>query len=164
MFSCVLSWQISGAVFSNKVSPAVQYRSGDRLKVSPNGLTACSLVKVASLRLHGLRNDTCWALPGKTGWCSPTSLLVRSLDCHEQQKTICFCDKNEIHNQSLFNCSINQSHSIPLFFGFLHGRCYCGEAHEKYDKHGHEICDQPCSGDSSLICGSFEASNVFSIY
>lgn len=48
--------------------------------------------------------------------------------------------------------------------GCANGRCYCGEAHEQFDKHGHEICDMPCSGDNSLICGGNGASNVFSIY
>eukprot|EP00903_Cladosiphon_okamuranus_P018095 g16653.t1 len=50
------------------------------------------------------------------------------------------------------------------YFAVQYGReCYCGEAHEQYDKHGREICDLPCSGDNSLVCGGFEASNVFSI-
>lgn len=59
---------------------------------------------------------------------------------------------------------MHAAHLSACLVSALNGRCYCGVDDEKYNKHGSEICDVPCSGDSSLVCGGIDASNVFSIY
>lgn len=43
----------------------------------------------------------------------------------------------------------------------VHAQCWCGNASTDYDQYGETTCTLSCSGDSSEICGGYNAMSVY---
>jgi len=51
--------------------------------------------------------------------------------------------------------------------GVQYGKeCFCGEEGINYLVHGDDdaVCDYPCEGDSSKICGGYWSMNIYKLY
>ncbi|CAM9652605.1 unnamed protein product, partial [Sphacelaria rigidula] len=48
------------------------------------------------------------------------------------------------------------------FYGVQYGiECWCGVAGIDYARHGNGICDIPCRGDASIMCGGTFSFEIF---